>query len=209
MKDYSQFVFDTLSSLIPNPKSELVYSTPYELLVAVILSAQCTDKRVNAVTKELFKVANNPFDMDALPIDKLEEYIHSCGFYHNKAKNIKAMTKDIILKYCGNVPSSYEDLVALAGVGSKTANVVLACAFNLPGLAVDTHVFRVSKRLSLSSSNTALGAERDLKKLYPMDKWGEVHHLILLFGRYYCTSRSPKCDECKFKSFCKYYKERS
>ena len=202
----AQFVYDELKKIITNPVSELNFTTPYEMLVAVILSAQCTDKRVNEVTKVLFKVANTPQSIDAMPIEQLENYIHSCGFYHNKAKSIKLMSRQLLDNYNGQVPNTYDELVKLAGVGSKTANVVLACAYNLPGLAVDTHVHRVSNRLRLSKSNNPVVNERDLKALYDKDKWGEIHHLLLLFGRYYCTSRNPKCENCKLKSICNYDK---
>ena len=201
----AQFIYDELKKLIPNPASELNFSSPYEMLVAVILSAQCTDKRVNEVTSVLYKVANTPEQIDAMPQEELEKYIHACGFYHNKARNIKLMTKQLLEKFDGKVPDNYDDLVSLAGVGSKTANVVLACAYSLPGLAVDTHVHRVSTRLNLTKSSNPLITEKDLKSIYPIDNWGEVHHLLLLFGRYYCTSRNPKCAECKFQSICNYY----
>ena len=204
MNKYAQYIYDQLDKIIVNPVSELHFNSTYELLVAVILSAQCTDKRVNEVTKVLFAVANTPQAIDCMSIQELERYIHACGFYHNKARNIKLMTKQLIQDYNGVVPDNYDELINLAGVGSKTANVVLAVGFGKPGLAVDTHVHRVSNRLGLSNSKSPLVNEKELKMLFPEDKWGKVHHMLLLFGRYYCTSHKPKCENCVFKDKCKY-----
>ena len=204
MNKYAQYIYDQLDKIIVNPVSELHFNSTYELLVAVILSAQCTDKRVNEVTKVLFGVADTPQKIDALSEEELERYIHACGFYHNKARNIKLMTKQLIQNYDGKVPCTYEELISLAGVGSKTANVVLAVGFGKPGLAVDTHVHRVSNRLGLSNSKSPLVNEKELKEMFSEDKWGKIHHMLLLFGRYYCTSRKPKCADCVFKDKCKY-----
>ena len=208
MDKHTKQLINRLRQVITNPVSELKFNSNYELLVAVILSAQCTDKRVNEVTQVLFKVANTPTKIDAMTPAELENYIHACGFYHNKAKNIKLMTRQLIEKFDGVVPDNYEDLVSLAGVGSKTANVVLAVGFGKPGLAVDTHVHRVSIRLGLSNSPNPLINEKDLKNIFDKKDWAEVHHLLLLFGRYYCTSRNPKCDNCVCKDMCKYIKSR-
>ncbi len=208
MDKYVTHVYNKLRKLIPNAKSELKYNTPFELLVAVILSAQCTDKRVNQVTEHLFKVANTPEQFASMGIGELEPLIHSCGFYHNKAKNIINCSKQIVEQYGGQVPDNYDDLVSLSGVGSKTANVMLAVGFGKPGLAVDTHVYRVSNRLGLSNAPTPIAVERQLKQLFDTDKWSEVHHLLLLFGRYYCTSRSPKCEGCYFRDKCTYFNKK-
>lgn len=206
MNQKVQFIYDNLKEVISNPTTELNFTTNFELLVSVILSAQCTDKRVNEVTKTLFKVANTPEQFSVMSQEKLEELIHPCGFYRNKARNIINCSKVIVEKYNGQVPHTYDELLDLSGVGSKTANVMLAVGFDKPGLAVDTHVQRVSSRLGLTDSTNALKTEKQLKGLFDEDKWSEVHHLILLFGRYFCTSRNPKCADCRFKRICKYYK---
>ena len=187
---------------------ELNYGSIFELLVAVILSAQCTDKRVNSVTKELFKKYNKPEDFVNLSTEELEKLIFSCGFYKNKAKNIKKMSKDLIEKYNGEVPSTIEELMALSGVGRKTANVVLSEGFKKNAFAVDTHVFRVSHRLSLSKAKTADKTEFDLKQVFDENLWSEIHFYMVLFGRYICKSQRPKCEECKLKQYCQYYKEK-
>ncbi len=204
MNKLSTYVYDKLKQLIPNPQTELNYSSTFELLVAVILSAQCTDKRVNEVTSKLFKVASTPYDFVNMSQEELENHIHSCGFYRNKARNIKSMSADLIAKFDGQVPRNYDELVSLSGVGTKTANVMLAVGFGKPGLAVDTHVHRVSSRLKLSNAKSPENQEKELKKIFPQDKWGEVHHLLLLFGRYYCTARNPKCEGCVLKDKCKF-----
>lgn len=187
---------------------ELNYGSIFELLVAVILSAQCTDKRVNSVTKELFKKYNKPEDFVNVSTEELEKLIFSCGFYKNKAKNIKKMSKDLIEKYNGEVPSTIEELMALSGVGRKTANVVLSEGFKKNAFAVDTHVFRVSHRLSLSKAKTADKTEFDLKQVFDENLWSEIHFYMVLFGRYICKSQRPKCEECKLKQYCQYYKEK-
>jgi len=185
-------------------KCELDYNTPYQLLVAVILSAQCTDKRVNIVTKQLFKVAPTPDKMLKLGEDKLKQIIHSCGFYNNKSKSIMSASKDIIEKFNGQIPNTMEELSSLAGVGRKTANVVLSEAFNHPAIAVDTHVHRVSKRLGLTSPNsTPEKCEQDLLKIVPTNKQSKFHIQTVWFGRYYCKSQNPQCNDCKLKSICK------
>lgn len=188
----------------PEAKCELNYSSPYQLLVAVILSAQCTDKRVNEVTKELFKVAPTPQSMLKLGENKLKQIIHSCGFYNNKSKSIITATKDIINNFNGEVPSNMEDLCSLDGVGRKTANVVLAEAFNKPSIAVDTHVLRVSKRLGLTSeTSTPEKCEQDLLKVIPIDKQSKFHIQTVWFGRYFCKAIKPNCENCKLKNICK------
>lgn len=206
-KDTCKFIFESLDRLIPNPKSELNYSSPFELLVAVMLSAQCTDKRVNIVTAELFKKYNTPKDFAKLTVEELEEYIKSCNFYHNKAVHIIAASKAIVEKFGGQVPSTHSELVSLDGVGNKTANVVEAVAFGKQSLAVDTHILRVSNRLGLVSTKNPNECERELKKLFVSYDFVKLHHLILLFGRYYCTARNPKCEDCVLKSVCEYIKK--
>ena len=197
-------VLNFLDTQFPEAKCELEYNSPYQLLVAVILSAQCTDKRVNMVTKELFKVAPTPNKMLELGETKLKQIIHSCGFYNNKAKSIISATKSIIENFNGEVPSNMDDLASLSGVGRKTANVVLAEAFNTPAIAVDTHVLRVSKRLGFTNSNSSPDkCEQDLLKLIPAHKQAKFHIQMVWFGRYFCKSLKPECENCKLKNICK------
>lgn len=202
----STVLLDRLRGKIPNPKSELEYSNTFELLVAVMLSAQCTDKRVNLVTRELFKKCKTPKDFALLNNLDLEEMIKSCNYYKNKAKNIISASKMIVEKFNGEVPSSHEDLVSLPGVGNKTANVVQAVGFNLQAFAVDTHILRVSNRLGLANTKNPTACEERLKEVFKNHDFCEVHHLMLLFGRYHCTARNPKCNDCTFKGICEYYK---
>lgn len=185
-------------------KCELNYSSPYQLLVAVILSAQCTDKRVNQVTDKLFKIAPTPEKMLELGETKLKQLIHSCGFYNNKAKSIISATNSIITRFSGLVPDNMDDLCSLDGVGRKTANVVLAEAFNKPSIAVDTHVHRVSKRLGLTNpTSTPEQCEKDLLKIVPSSKQSKFHIQAVWFGRYFCKSLNPQCENCKLKTICK------
>ena len=205
-----QDIFNVLDKLIPNPQSELKFNNEFELLVAVMLSAQCTDKRVNIVTEELFKVYKTPEDFAKLNIEELEKYVKSCNYYHNKAKNIINASKQIVDNFGGKVPSSHEDLVSLAGVGNKTANVVQAVAFKDQALPVDTHILRVSNRLGFVDTKNPTICERKLKELFVGCDYAKLHHLLLLFGRYYCTARNPKCENCVFKDKCQtnYYGEK-
>lgn len=185
-------------------KCELRYSSPYQLLVAVILSAQCTDKRVNQVTKQLFKLAPTPEKMIKLGEHKLKQIIHSCGFYNNKSKAIISATTSILTKFNGQVPNNMNDLCSLEGVGRKTANVVLAEAFNKPSIAVDTHVHRISKRLGLTkTTSTPEQCEYDLLKIVPLSKQSKFHIQAVWFGRYFCKSINPQCENCKLKTICK------
>ena len=201
-------IIKAVDELYVNPKCELVFSSNYELLVAVILSAQCTDKRVNQVTSVLFKEYNTPEKMITLSQEQLEEKIRSCGFFHNKAKHILDCSKDLLDKYNGEIPSNKKQLMALAGVGEKTANVVLATAFNVPAIAVDTHVFRVSNRLGLAKSKDVLKTQKQLEKVLPKDKWIKFHYALVLHGRYVCKSQRPNCESCNLKEYCDYYKKK-
>ena len=196
-------IIDRLNSVIENPQSELVYSNEFELLIAVMLSAQCTDKRVNMITSELFAVYNRPEQLMKLSQEELESYIKSCNYYKTKAKNIIEMSKILVEKFGGKVPQSHQELISLPGVGNKTANVVQAVAYNMQALAVDTHVLRVSNRLGFSNSKNPSRCEEDLKKIFKDFDWVHLHHLLLLFGRYFCTARKPKCDGCILKDICK------
>ena len=200
-------ILSYLDELFPNAECALNFENPYELLVAVILSAQCTDKRVNIVTKDLFSLADSPEKMLALGQEKLKEIIHPCGFFNTKSKAIIETSQDLIYRFNGQVPSTLEELTTLKGVGRKTANVVIANAFNGQTIDVDTHVHRVSKRLGLTTENsTPLKCEMDLLIVVPEDKRSKFHHQLILFGRNVCKAIKPKCDECQLKNICKFYK---
>lgn len=208
MNNKSKYIYDTLKDIILEPKSELNFNNNFELIIAVLLSAQCTDKRVNMITPKLFEKYDTCYKLAEADLLDVEEIIKPCGFYHNKAKNIIALSRKLVDNFNGEVPSTMEELITLDGVGRKTANVVLAVAFDKPAIAVDTHVHRVSNRLGLSKSNDVYKIEQDLMKAFDRKDWAEVHHLILLFGRYYCKSQNPKCDGCKFFDICTYKKEK-
>lgn len=195
-------ILSELERLYPDAKPALHYKTPYELLVAVILSAQCTDERVNKVTAVLFEKYNTPARMVTLSQEELEKYIFSCGFYRNKAAHILSASRDILEKFHGEVPSSFDDLRTLAGVGQKTANVVYAVAFGGDAIAVDTHVFRVSRRLGLAKANTPEKVEEDLKKVIPQEQWSKAHHWLIWHGRKVCHSQRPDCANCKLAPLC-------
>jgi len=201
--ELSKYIYDKLDVLIDCPKSELNYNNEFELLVAVMLSAQCTDKRVNMVTEKLFEHYNTPEDFANLNIEELEEYIKSCNYYHNKAKNIIKASKEIVEKFGGIVPTTHDELVSLSGVGNKTANVVQAVAFGQQALPVDTHILRVSNRLGLVDTKSPDKCELELKKIFHSYDLGKLHHLLLLFGRYCCMARNPKCDGCTLFDVCK------
>ena len=201
-------IINAIDRIYENPKCELNFSSNYELLVAVILSAQCTDKRVNQVTSELFKEFNTPEKMITLSQVELENKIRSCGFFHNKAKHILEASNDIVKKYHGQVPNNKNDLKKLAGVGEKTANVVISMAFGVPAIAVDTHVFRVSNRLGLADAKDVALTQKQLEKNIPRDKWIKMHYSLVLHGRYVCKSQRPNCSACELKTFCKYYKNK-
>ncbi len=207
--DYTQQILAQLEKDFPNARSELQFNNPYELIVAVILSAQCTDKRVNLVTPSLFALAPTPQHLAQMPIEQLEDIIHSCGFYHNKAKHLISMARDLVEKFNGNVPSNLADLQTLAGVGRKTANVVYAVAFGGQAIAVDTHVFRVSNRLGLATADNVLDTEKQLMAVIPQERWADSHHHILLHGRYVCKAQRPNCANCSVKQWCRYFGERN
>ena len=195
-----------LNERFPEAKCELNYSNPYELLIAVILSAQCTDKRVNAVTPKLFEFCNDPEKMSKLSVDELIPYIRSCGFYNNKAKSIIECSKALVENYQGVVPSDRYKLQSLVGVGRKTANVVYSEAFGGNAIAVDTHVFRVSNRLGLVNTTTPEQTEKQLNEVIPEEYWSKMHHLLIFLGRYVCKAIKPACGECNLKDLCKFYK---
>ncbi|MGZ5034063.1 MAG: endonuclease III [Usitatibacter sp.] len=188
--------FRRLAAAMPDPKSELEYSTPFELLVAVVLSAQATDKSVNAATKKLFPVANTPSKIAALGVGGLEKYIRTIGLYHGKAKNVVALSQMLLEKHGGEVPRTREALEELPGVGRKTANVVLNVAFEEPTIAVDTHVFRVSNRTGLAPGKDPLEVELKLLKIVPKRYLRNAHHYLILHGRYTCVAKKPLCGKC-------------
>ena len=190
----------------PNAECELHFTTPFELLVAVILSAQCTDARVNLVTDKLFKVYNKPEQFASMTIDDLKPYIFSCGFYNNKGKSIIAMSRELCDKYDCKVPEDFDALTNLPGVGRKTASVVTAVAFHKPAVPVDTHVNRVSLRIGLSQGKNVEEVEKDIKNLFPAEQWNALHHYLIFHGRYICHSRNPECDKCNLVTECQYYK---
>ena len=201
--ELSKYIYDSLDNLISSPVSELEFGNEFELLIAVMLSAQCTDKRVNIVTEKLFQKYKTPNDFASLSIEQLEEYIKSCNYYHNKAKNIINACSHIVNRFNGKVPDTHEDLISLPGVGNKTANVVQAVAFGQQALPVDTHILRVSNRLGLVNTNSPDKCEKELKIVFKDYDFAKLHHLLLLFGRYYCMARNPKCKDCVFGSICK------
>jgi len=202
-------IFSRLSSLIPSPKTELIYTNNFTLLVAIVLSAQSTDVGVNKATKELFKVIDCPNDLLNLGLGKLKNYIKSLGLYNNKAKNLIALAKTIHTKYDGKVPQNIQALEALPGVGSKTAAVFMNCAYHYPIIAVDTHVFRVSRRLGIATKNTPKSVQQELNSLVP-DQWKiHAHHWLILHGRYICKARKPNCLNCAISDHCNYYKEQN
>lgn len=200
-----QKVIDYLARLYPNPDTELRFDTPFQCLVAVMLSAQCTDKRVNLVTAELFKKYPDSESLGKLQQKELEKLIYSTGFYHNKAKNILAMCEVLNRDYGGVVPSDPDVLEKLAGVGRKTANVVSSAVFGANRLGVDTHVFRVTNRLGLVDAKTPLEVERQWVEKYPKYQNHDVHLRLVLFGRYHCKAQKPNCEQCELREICKYY----
>lgn len=197
-----EVIIDYLDSLFPNPKCELNYKNDYELVLSVMLSAQTTDKSVNKVTNKLYKEYDSLDKLNTLSIKEIESYIKSIGLYKTKSNNFKGIVQRLFEK--GYVPNDREYLESLPGVGRKTASVVLSHLFNEPAFAVDTHVHRVSKRLNISKEkDDVLVTEKKLKKYFHKDEWNRVNSQLVLFGRYYCTSKNPKCDNCKLKSICK------
>lgn len=185
---------------------ELKYGSPFQLLVAVVLSAQCTDKRVNQVTEVLFKKYPEPKDIAGLPLSEIEGLIRSCGFYHNKAIALKSLSQDILERFNGEFPKTKQELKTLRGVGEKTANVVVSMVYKDPAIAVDTHVFRVSNRLGLAKADTPEKTQRQLEKVLPKEYWINTHYALVLHGRYICKARKPDCEKCKFKNYCDFYK---
>ena len=203
--DRKSEILRELERLYFGAKPALLFKTPYELLVAVILSAQCTDERVNKVTEVLFRTHNTPEKMLMLSQEELEKYIFSCGFYRNKAAHILSASQDIVQKFGGQVPDNLEEMQSLAGVGRKTANVVYAVAFGGDAIAVDTHVFRVANRTQLAVGNTPEKVETGLMQVIPKEKWSQAHHWLIFHGRQVCHSQRPACESCTLKVWCEEY----
>ena len=189
----------------PDAQCELTHHSNFELLVSVILSARCTDKRVNIITKDLFKVANTPEQMANMPIEELERYIYSCGFYKAKARNIHNMSAKIV--QLGYVPDKVNELVSLPGVGIKTASVMQSVAYNRPAIAVDTHVHRVSNRLGIVHTRRPEDTQKQLEQQFDESLWSQLHHLLIFHGRYICKSQNPDCNGCTLNEICEWYKE--
>ena len=189
-------ILQKLETTYAGTKTALHYNSPFELLVAVVLSAQCTDDRVNIVTSRIFPRLNTPEKMGALTLEEMEAEIHDCGLYHNKAKNLLAACKMLVEQFGSQVPSTIEELMTLPGVGQKTANVIASVAYNVPAIAVDTHVFRVSHRLGLAKGKDPLATEKELQKAIPKEKWSDAHHWFIWHGRKICKARKPLCSEC-------------
>ncbi|MGG4142774.1 endonuclease III [Paenibacillus algorifonticola] len=202
-------ILDTLAEMFPDAHCELNHSNPFELTIAVLMSAQCTDEMVNKVTANLFQKYKQPEDYVAVPLEELEQDIRRIGLFRSKASNIQKLCRILIDKYDGETPSTHEQLVELPGVGRKTANVVMSNAFNVPAIAVDTHVERVSKRLSVAKpDDSVLEVEKKLMKLVPKDEWTLTHHRLIFFGRYHCKAQNPQCEVCPLLDMCKEGKQR-
>lgn len=207
-KEKYTFLTEYFSKNHPDAETELAYRNPYELLVAVVLSAQCTDKRVNMVTPALFKAYPSVQHLATAKSDEIFQFIRSISYPNNKAKHLEGLAKMLIEKFKGKVPSTIEELVQLPGVGRKTANVIASVVFNKPAMAVDTHVFRVSERIGLTlRATTPLAAEKQLVKHLPEELIAVAHHWLILHGRYVCTARNPKCDECGLREICSFFKK--
>jgi endonuclease III len=204
-----RFCLDKMDEMFPDAHCELIHSNPFELVIAVALSAQCTDVLVNKVTKELFKKYKSPEDYLRVSVEELQNDIRSIGLYRNKAKNIQSLCRLLLDEYDGEVPRDRDELTKLPGVGRKTANVVVSVAFNIPAIAVDTHVERVSKRLGICRwKDSVLEVEKTLMKKVPKDEWSVTHHRLIFFGRYHCKAQNPQCPSCPLLELCREGKKR-
>lgn len=204
-KEEVKEVLNILNKEYPDAQCELNHNSPYELLVATILSAQCTDVRVNQVTSELFDYYNTPAKIIEMGIERLEDYIKPCGFYRNKAKNIMGASLMILNQYNGEVPDTVKELMKLPGVGKKTANVVASTCFGVQAIAVDTHVFRLSNRIGIVNEKNVEDTEKSLQKKIEKNMWTKAHHLLIFHGRRTCKARKPLCEQCVINFYCKYY----
>lgn len=203
------YCLEEMDKMFPDAHCELVHSNPFELLIATVLSAQCTDALVNKVTKDLFKKYKTPEDYLSVPIEELQNDIRSIGLFRNKAKNIQALSLMLLDKFNGQVPADRDTLTTLPGVGRKTANVVVSVAFGVPAIAVDTHLERVSKRLGLARwKDTPLQVEEQLMKKTPKELWSKTHHQMIFFGRYHCKAQNPQCPVCPLLDICREGKKR-
>lgn len=199
-----RFALDTMEEMFPDATIELTFSNPFELVIAVLLSAQTTDVNVNRVTPALFERFKTPEDYLSVPVTEIEEKIRSIGLYRTKAKNIQSLCQTLIDDFNGEVPQTREELMTLAGVGRKTANVVMSVAFDEPAIAVDTHVERVAKRLAFCRwKDSVLQVEKALMQKIPEEEWSRTHHRMIFFGRYHCTARNPECPECPLLDICR------
>lgn len=197
-------IFELLKKQYPDAKCSLDFNTPFEMMVAVMLSAQCTDERVNKVTAEFFPKYNTPKAFADMPLEDIENLIHSCGFYKNKAKNLKLASQKILTEFNGEVPQTMEELMSIPGVGRKSANVIMLEAFNNPqGIAVDTHAKRISNRIGFSSAKEPQKIEQDLLKLFPKEYYYDANHILIWHGRNTCKSQKPNCENCCIKHLCK------
>lgn len=204
-----RLILDTIGSMFPDAHCELHHSNPFELTIAVLLSAQCTDEKVNQVTADLFQKYKTPEDYINVPLEELEQDIRKIGLFRNKASHIQKLCRMLLEEYNGEVPETYEELVKLPGVGRKTANVVVSNAFGVPAIAVDTHVERVSKRLGLAKpDDSVLEVEKKLMKKVPREEWTITHHRLIFFGRYHCKAQNPQCPSCPLLTNCKEGKRR-
>lgn len=197
------YILNFLKDKFPDATCELNYGSIFQLLIAVMLSAQCTDKRVNMVTKTLFDKFPDAESLSKANIEEVEEIIKMCGMYHQKSKNIISCSKKLIEDFNGEVPKTIEELTTLDGVGRKTASVVLCEGYHIPAIPVDTHIFRLSKRLGLSNGKNVEEVEKDLRRLYKKEDWIDLHFRLVLFGRYYCKAIKPQCENCELKNICK------
>ena len=204
MNPHTREILAELERLYPDAKPALHFDNPYQLLVAVILSAQCTDVKVNLVTPALFAAYPDAHALAAAEPEAVEPYIKTCGLYHNKARNLVMTGRMLVTQYGGEVPADHEKLTQLPGVGRKTANVVMSCAFGADAIAVDTHVFRVSNRLGLADANDVLKTEQQLMQNIPREKWSHAHHWIIFHGRRVCAARKPDCAHCTLSAWCEY-----
>ncbi|PEC23850.1 endonuclease III [Bacillus cereus] len=208
-KTQIRYCLDTMADMYPEAHCELIHDNPFELVIAVALSAQCTDVLVNKVTKNLFQKYKTPEDYLSVSLEELQQDIRSIGLYRNKAKNIQKLCRMLLDDYNGEVPRNRDELTKLPGVGRKTANVVVSVAFGIPAIAVDTHVERVSKRLAICRwKDSVLEVEKTLMKKVPMDEWGVTHHRMIFFGRYYCKAQRPQCEDCRLLEICREGKKR-
>ncbi|MFD6507433.1 MULTISPECIES: endonuclease III [unclassified Bacillus (in: firmicutes)] len=208
-KTQIRYCLDTMADMYPEAHCELIHDNPFELVIAVALSAQCTDALVNKVTKNLFQKYKTPEDYLSVSLEELQQDIRSIGLFRNKAKNIQKLCRMLLDDYNGKVPEDRDELTKLPGVGRKTANVVVSVAFGIPAIAVDTHVERVSKRLAICRwKDSVLEVEKTLMKKIPMDEWGVTHHRMIFFGRYYCKAQRPQCEGCRLLEICREGKKR-